>query len=86
MRWMKLDPIIQNQASQKEKNKYHIPTHIDGIQKESTDEPAICMAAMETQTENRFMDMWGEAGMYGERNMETYITICKTDGQWEFAV
>ena len=29
MRWMKLDPIIQNQASQK--NKYHIPTHIDGI-------------------------------------------------------
>ena len=44
------------------------------------------MAAMETQTENRFMDMWGEAGMYGERNMETYITICKTDGQWEFAV
>ena len=31
MRWMKLDPIIQNHASQKEKNKYHIPTHIDGI-------------------------------------------------------
>ena len=24
--------------------------------------------------------------MYGESNMETYITICKTDIQWEFAV
>ena len=31
-------------------------------------------------------DMRGEAGIYAERNMETYITICKTDGQWEFAV
>ena len=24
--------------------------------------------------------------MYGKSNMETYITICKTDSQWEFAV
>ena len=24
--------------------------------------------------------------MYGKFNMETYITICKTDSQWEFAV
>ena len=24
--------------------------------------------------------------MYGESNMETYIAICKTDSQWEFAV
>ena len=24
--------------------------------------------------------------MYGESNMETYITICKMDSQWEFAV
>ena len=28
----------------------------------------------------------GEGEMYGERNMETYITICKIDSQWEFAV
>ena len=21
--------------------------------------------------------------MYGESNMETYITVCKTDSQWE---
>ena len=24
--------------------------------------------------------------MYGESNMETYITTCKIDNQWEFAV
>ena len=24
--------------------------------------------------------------MYGEINKETYITICKTDSQWELAV
>ena len=28
----------------------------------------------------------GEGGMYGESNMEVYITICKIDSQWEFAV
>ena len=28
----------------------------------------------------------GEGGKYGESNMETYITICKIDSQWEFAV
>ena len=24
--------------------------------------------------------------MYGKSNVETYITICKIDSQWEFAV
>ena len=28
----------------------------------------------------------GEGEMYGEGNMETYITICKIDSQREFAV
>ena len=28
----------------------------------------------------------GEGEMYGESNMETYITICRIDSQWEFAV
>ena len=27
----------------------------------------------------------GEGGMYGESNMETYITICKIESQWDFA-
>ena len=33
MRWMNLEPIIQGEVSQKEKDKYHILTHIYGIQK-----------------------------------------------------
>ena len=28
----------------------------------------------------------GEGEMYGESNMETSITICKIDSQWELAV
>ena len=28
----------------------------------------------------------GEDEMYGKSNMETYITICKIDSQWKFAV
>ena len=28
----------------------------------------------------------GEGEVYGESDMETYITICKIDSQWEFAV
>ena len=27
----------------------------------------------------------GEGEMYGESNMETYNTTCKTENQWEFA-
>ena len=28
----------------------------------------------------------GEGEMYGKSKMETYISICKMDSQWEFAV
>ena len=59
MRWMNLEPIIQSDVSQKEKDKYHILMHIYGIQKNGADEP-ICKAAMEMQTENRLMDTAGE--------------------------
>ena len=31
MRWVKLEPIIQSEVSQKEKDKYCILTHIYGI-------------------------------------------------------
>ena len=38
------------------------------------------------------IDLWaygergGEGEMYGKSHMETYITICKIDSQWEFSV
>ena len=28
----------------------------------------------------------GEGEIYGKHTMETYITICKIDSQWEFAL
>ena len=31
LRWMNLEPIIQSEISQKEKNKYHILMYIYGI-------------------------------------------------------
>ena len=31
MRWMKLEPIIQSEVSQKDKDHYNILTHIHGI-------------------------------------------------------
>ena len=48
MWWMNLQPIIQSEVRQKEKDKYHILMHIYRIQKDSTDNPT-CRAAQETQ-------------------------------------
>ena len=33
VRWMDLESVIQSEVSQKEKNKYRMLTHINGIQK-----------------------------------------------------
>ena len=52
MRWMKLEPIIQSEVSQKEKDKYCILTHIYGIQKDGTDN-TTCRATEEAQMENK---------------------------------
>ena len=48
MRWMKLEPIIQSEVSQKEKHQYSILTHMYGIYKDGNDDP-ICETAEETQ-------------------------------------
>ena len=50
MRWMNLESIIQNEVSQKEKDKYHILTDIYGIQKNGSEE-FIYRAAVEKQTQ-----------------------------------
>ena len=49
VRWMNLQPIIQSEVSQKEKNKFCILTHIYGIQKNGSEE-FISKAAMEKRT------------------------------------
>ena len=48
MRWMKLEPIIQSEVSQKEKHQYSILVHIHGIWKDGNDNP-IYETAKETQ-------------------------------------
>ena len=48
--WMNLEPIIQSEVSQKEKNKYGILSRIYGIQKDGIDE-IICRATVEIQTQ-----------------------------------
>ena len=49
IRRLNLGPVTQSKVSQKEKNKYHILTHIYGIKKDYTDKP-ICRTALEMQT------------------------------------
>ena len=49
MRWMNLEPIIQSEVSQKEKDNYRILTHIYGIEKNGSEE-FIYRAAMEKRT------------------------------------
>ena len=47
-RWVKLEPIIQSEVSEKEKHQYSILTHIYGIQKDGNNDP-ICKTAKESQ-------------------------------------
>ena len=48
MRWMKLEPIIQSEVNQKDKDQYSILMHIYGILKDSNDN-LICKTEKETQ-------------------------------------
>ena len=57
---MNLEPIIQSEVSQEEKDTCCILTHRYGIQKESTDYPT-CRAAKETTgIKNRLLNLVGE--------------------------
>ena len=72
MRWMKLEPIIQSEVSQKEKQQYSILTHTYGIQKDGNDNP-VCKTAKETQMYRTVF--WtlgeGEGGTIWENGTET---------------
>ena len=60
--WMDLETVIQSEVSQKEKNKYHILTHICGTQKNGTDE-SVCRAEIETQMQRT--NVWTPRGESG---------------------
>ena len=64
MRWMKLEPIIQSEVSQKEKHQSSILMHIYGIENDVNDNP-VCKTAKETQMyRTDFWTLW-------ERERET---------------
>ena len=56
MRWMNLEPIIQSEVSQKEKDKYHILTHIQNVEKWYL-KIYLQGSNGETDMENRLVDM-----------------------------
>ena len=63
MRWMKLEPIIQSEVSQKEKHQYSILTDIYGIYRDGNDNP-VCETAKETQMYRTvFWTLWERAGV-----------------------
>ena len=78
MRWMKLEPVIQSEVSQKEKHKYSILTHIYGIQKDDNNNP-VCETAKETQMyKTVFWTLWErEGGMIWENGIKTCIIPSK---------
>ena len=45
-----VEPVIQREVGQKEKNNYHMLAHTHGIQNDGTDEP-ICRAVIAMQTQ-----------------------------------
>ena len=58
MRWVKLEPIIQSEVSQKEKHQYSVLTHIYGILKDGND-GTICETLKETQMYRTvFWSLW----------------------------
>ena len=59
MKWMNLEPVIQSEVSQKEKDKYHILTYKYRIQKNGTEE-FIYRASLEKQTQRIDLQTWGE--------------------------
>ena len=59
VRWMKLEPIIQSEVSQKDKHQYSILVHIYGILKDGNANP-ICKTEKETQMYRT--DFWAFVG------------------------
>ena len=56
---MNLEPIIQSEVNQKEKDKYHILTHIYGIWKDGAEE-FVCRATVGRRAWGIDLWPWGE--------------------------
>ena len=88
MRWMKLEPIIQSEVSQKEKHQYSVLMHIYGIQKDGNNNP-VCERTRDTDVQNSLLDSVGEGEgegwMIWENGIQTsIISYIKTNCQPKF--
>ena len=81
---MNLEPIIQSEVTQKEKDKYCVLMHIHRIQKNGTNNLFTGQQWRNRPREQTYGhgESGGEGEMQGKSNMETYITICKVDSQF----
>ena len=76
--WMNLEPVIQRDVPQKEKNILYIKTYIWNLETNGKDEP-ICRAGIKTDIENRLVDTRGKERMGGtENNMVAILHYHKT--------
>ena len=72
MRWMKMEPIIQSQISQKEKYQYSILMHIYGIYEDGNDNPEFEKTKETQMYRTVFWTLGeGEGGMIWENGIET---------------
>ena len=87
MMCMNLEPTLQSEVSHKEREISYSNAYIQNLEKWYW---RIYLQGSngETDIENAYGhgDRGREGEMYGKSNMETYITICNIDSQWEFTV
>ena len=69
---MDLETVLENEVSQKKKNKYYILTHMCGIQKNGTDGPIF---KAEIETHRRREQIYGYQRGLGDAEMNWEIAI-----------
>ena len=85
---MNLEPIIQNEVSQRERQLLYIDIYIWNQERWSR-WSYLQGSKGDADIKDRLLDTVedGEGGMIWESSIETlYITICKIDSQWAFGV
>ena len=87
MRWMKLEPIIQSEVSQKEKHRYSILTHM------YMEFRKMVTMTLNVRQQKRQRCIEQTFGLCGRRrgwddlrkeHLNIYITICEIDHQSKF--
>ena len=88
LEWLNLEPVIQSEINQKEKNKYHILMHIYPRNLEKWYRLTYLQGRNRaTDVENGLMHTTGgEGGMNWESSPDTYVAMRKTDSWWDTAL